>query len=86
MRVFVVPDEPVKIVQLKLQNTTTRMRRINVTYYAEWVLGGARENTAPYIVPEFAFQLVCLAGTQPLQHRFRTAGRIPGDAPVNLTV
>ncbi|HEY3476800.1 MAG TPA: glucoamylase family protein, partial [Anaerolineales bacterium] len=53
MTVFVVPDEPVKIVQLKLHNTTNRMRRINVTYYAEWVLGGARENTAPYILREF---------------------------------
>ena len=29
------------------------MRRINVTYYAEWVLGVARENTTPYIAPEF---------------------------------
>ena len=53
MTVFVVPDEPVKVVQLKLQNTTKQMRRINVTYYAEWVLGGARENTAAYITPEF---------------------------------
>jgi cyclic beta-1,2-glucan synthetase len=51
--VFVVPDEPVKVVQLRLHNTTQRMRRINVTYYAEWVLGVNRENTAAYIVPEF---------------------------------
>ena len=51
--VFVAPDEPVKIIQLKLQNATKRMRRINVTYYAEWVLGVARENTAAYITPEF---------------------------------
>jgi cyclic beta-1,2-glucan synthetase len=29
------------------------MRRINVTYYAEWVLGNTRENTSAYIVPEF---------------------------------
>ena len=53
MMVFVAPDEPVKIVQLKLENTTKRMRRINVMYYAEWVLGVARENTAAYITPEF---------------------------------
>jgi cyclic beta-1,2-glucan synthetase len=52
--IFVVPDEPVKIVQLKLHNTTKRIRRVNVTYYAEWVLGVARENTAAYIAPEFA--------------------------------
>ena len=53
MRVFIVPDEPLKIVQLKLHNTTQRMRRINVTYYAEWVLGTTHENTSAYIVPEF---------------------------------
>src|SRR5688572_10128980 len=53
VRIFVVPDEPVKIVQLKLHNATDRMRRINITYYAEWVLGTRRENTAAYIVPEF---------------------------------
>ncbi|MGB8982756.1 MAG: glucoamylase family protein [Anaerolineales bacterium] len=52
--IFVVPDEPVKVVQLKLRNATTRMRRMNVTYYAEWVLGVTREATAPYIAPEFA--------------------------------
>ena len=53
MLVFVAPEEPVKVIQLKLRNTTKRMRRINVTYYAEWVLGVARENTAAYITPEF---------------------------------
>ncbi|HET9909964.1 MAG TPA: glucoamylase family protein [Anaerolineales bacterium] len=53
LRVFVVPDEPLKIVQLKLHNATKRMRRINATYYAEWVLGTTQENTAAYIVPEF---------------------------------
>ena len=78
VRIFVVPDEPVKIVQLKLHNTTERMRRINVTYYAEWVLGTTRENTCAYIVPEFVSGSFCLAGAQHLQHRFRTARRIPG--------
>ena len=53
-RVFAVPNEPVKIIQLKLHNATTHMRRINVTYYAEWVLGSLYESTAPHIVPEFA--------------------------------
>jgi cyclic beta-1,2-glucan synthetase len=51
--IFVAPEEPVKIIRLKLHNATKRMRRITVTYYAEWVLGVARENTAPYIAPEF---------------------------------
>ena len=53
MTIFVTPDEPVKIIRLKLRNTTRRMRRVNVTYYAEWVLGVTRENTVAYITPEF---------------------------------
>ena len=53
MTVFVVPDEPLKIVQLKLHNRTDQRRRVNVSYYAEWVLGGTREATAAYIIPEF---------------------------------
>jgi cyclic beta-1,2-glucan glucanotransferase len=51
--IFVAPDEPVKIIRLKLHNATKRMRRVTVTYYAEWVLGVAHESTTPYIAPEF---------------------------------
>ncbi len=54
LRVFAVPQAPVKIAQLKLRNTSARTRRINITYYAEWVLGTNHESTAQYIVPEFA--------------------------------
>ena len=53
MRLFVVPDAPVKIVQLRLENLWTRPRRITATYYAEWVLGTTRELAQQYIVPEF---------------------------------
>lgn len=54
VRVFVTANEPVKIVQLKLHNATNRLRRVNTSYFAEWVLGTTHESTAPYIVPEFA--------------------------------
>ncbi|MBU4494603.1 MAG: cellobiose phosphorylase [Acidobacteria bacterium] len=54
VRVFVVPEAPTKIVQLRLHNKAAHMRRISVTYYAEWVLGTAREDSAPYLVPEFS--------------------------------
>ncbi len=60
VRVFVAADDPVKVIQLKLHNASDRTRRINVTYFAEWVLGTSHENTAPYIVPEFASQLFAL--------------------------
>ncbi len=50
---FVPMDKPVKIAKLKLQNLTKRKRKITVTQYIEWVMGVARELTAPYIITEF---------------------------------
>jgi cellobiose phosphorylase len=39
---------------LKLENLTNhRTRRINITYYAEWVLGTRRDVTAQFVIPEF---------------------------------
>ncbi|MBI5954738.1 MAG: hypothetical protein HY865_24025 [Chloroflexi bacterium] len=70
MKVFAVPDAPVKIVQLKLGNTTSRMRRINITYYAEWVLGATRENMAHYIVPEFESDRFALLAHNPYNQDF----------------
>ena len=53
LRLFVAPDEPVKVVQLRLENTWSRNRRITATFYVEWVLGTTRDTTQQYIVPEF---------------------------------
>jgi cyclic beta-1,2-glucan synthetase len=70
MKVFAAPDAPIKIVQLKLKNTTSRTRRINITYYAEWVLGNTRENMMQYIVPEFASNCFALLAHNPYNHDF----------------
>jgi len=43
-------DEAVKIVSLRLENLEDRPRRLTATYYAEWVLGTARESTAPHLL------------------------------------
>ncbi len=53
MRVFVAPDAPVKIVQLRLENSGPRPRRFTITYYAEWVLGVDRSETQSHIVSEY---------------------------------
>jgi cyclic beta-1,2-glucan synthetase len=53
LRLFAAPDDPVKVVQLRLENAWDRPRRLTITYYAEWVLGTNRENTQQYIVPEY---------------------------------
>ncbi|MGZ9224224.1 MAG: GH36-type glycosyl hydrolase domain-containing protein, partial [Anaerolineales bacterium] len=70
LKVFAVPHAPVKIAQLKLKNTSARTRRINITYYAEWVLGSTHENTAQYIVPEFASNNFALLASNPYNQNF----------------
>ncbi len=52
-RLFAAPDAPVKIIQLRLENTWNRPRRVTVTYYAEWVLGVSRSASQSYIIPEY---------------------------------
>jgi cyclic beta-1,2-glucan synthetase len=53
LRLFAVPDAPVKVVRLRLRNTRSYTRRVTVTYYAEWVLGASRETSQSYTVSEF---------------------------------
>jgi cyclic beta-1,2-glucan synthetase len=73
VRVFVAPNEPVKMVQLKLKNMGQGIRRVNAAYFAEWVLGTTHENTAPYIVPEFASGRFALLARNPYNHEFHDA-------------
>ncbi len=54
VRIFVAPDAPVKVVQLRLENSSSRQRRFTVTYYAEWVLGVDRADTQSHVVSEYA--------------------------------
>jgi cyclic beta-1,2-glucan synthetase len=52
LTVFVPTDDAVKLVCLKLVNHGGRRRYLSATYYAEWVLGGTREQSAPFVVTE----------------------------------
>jgi cyclic beta-1,2-glucan synthetase len=53
LRLFAAQDAPVKVVNLRLQNTWTHTRRITATFYAEWVLGLTRDTAQQYVVSEF---------------------------------
>ncbi len=53
LRVFTPPDAPLKILQLQLENTWDRARRITATYYVEWVLGLTRESSQQFLISEF---------------------------------
>jgi cellobiose phosphorylase len=50
--VLVPPDDPVKLVCLRVHNAGDRPRRLSTTYYAEWVLGTVRENAPLQVVCE----------------------------------
>ncbi len=53
LRMFAAADDPVKMVQVRLENVWQRHRRITATYYAEWVLGVNRDATQQYVIPEY---------------------------------
>ncbi len=52
LTVFAPAVDPVKISLLKLHNTGTRVRKLEIAYFAEWVLGTTREATSTHIVTE----------------------------------
>jgi cyclic beta-1,2-glucan synthetase len=70
VRLFAAPDEPVKVVQVRLENTWNRVRRITVTYYAEWALGSNREAMQQYIVPEYDTEHHALLARNPYNSEF----------------
>ena len=70
LRVFTPPDAPLKILQLHLENTWDRARRITATYYVEWVLGVSRESSQQYLIPEFNSDLQALLVRNPYNTEF----------------
>jgi cyclic beta-1,2-glucan synthetase len=49
---FVPLGDSIKVFRLTLRNNSVRPRRLSVTAYVEWVLGGSRTTSAPFIVTE----------------------------------
>jgi cyclic beta-1,2-glucan synthetase len=49
---FVPVSDPVKVLRLRVTNRGSRVRHLSATFFAEWVLGTTREQTAPFIVTE----------------------------------
>ncbi len=71
---FVPPEDPIKISRLTLQNMSGRSRRLSVTAYAEWVLGGSRSGMAPFVITEIDSQTGALFARSTLAGEF--SGRI----------
>ena len=53
MTVFASPEDPVKIICLKIKNSLNENRRLTATYYLEWVLGITHEDTNATLIPEY---------------------------------
>ncbi len=70
LTLFASPEDPVKIIHLKVKNTGTRTRRITATQYVEWVLGTTHADSMAYIIPEYDTSLECLLASNPYNAEF----------------
>ena len=51
LTLFASPEDPVKIIHLKVENTLDHTRRITATQYVEWVLGTTHAASMAYYHP-----------------------------------
>ena len=72
LTLFASPEDPVKIIHLKVENTLDHTRRITATQYVEWVLGTTHAASMAYIIPEYDSALECLLATNPYSAEFGT--------------
>ena len=87
LTLFASPEDPVKIIHLKVENTLDHTRRITATQYIEWVLGTTHAASMAYIIPEYDSAQGCLLATNPYNTEFgmRTAFLIASKALHGLT-
>ncbi|MGI6084670.1 MAG: GH36-type glycosyl hydrolase domain-containing protein [Acetivibrionales bacterium] len=71
LTVFTPVDEPVKLWELEMGNTTKRDRYLTLTYYCEWVLGVDRDHTNPYIVTSYNNEYEYLSAKSIYSYHFR---------------
>jgi len=66
--VLVAPDDPVKLIRLRVRNNGQESRSLSATFYAEWVLGTTREATSTHLITEIDPE----TGTLLARNAFRT--------------
>lgn len=74
MKVYVPPDQPVKILKLHFRNQTRRSRWLSVTYYADLVLGTTKSHAAPFVITSIDQETGAVFARNPYNNEF--AGRI----------
>ncbi len=50
--VSIAESDPVKFIEVELQNRSSRTRSLSLTYFVEWVLGVTREETQLHLITE----------------------------------
>lgn len=75
LTLFASPEDPVKIIHLRVENNSNSTRRITATQYIEWVLGKTHDSSLPYIIPEYDAATASLIASNPFNTEFgeRTA-------------
>jgi len=71
LRVFTPLEEPLKLWELKLNNTSDQERYLTLTYYVEWVLGVERDQTNPYILTSYNNEFEYLAAKSIYNYDYR---------------
>ncbi len=87
LELFAAADDPVKVVRLKVDNTTGSERRVTVTYYAPWILGIDHDATQLYVIPSYDAERCALLATNPYNSEFgeRVAFLASNKSPHGLT-
>ncbi len=71
LKVFTPLDEPLKLWNLKLTNTSDRERYLSITYYVEWVMGVDKEYTSPYTISSYNYEHEYLIAKNIYNYSFR---------------
>ncbi|WP_435019716.1 GH36-type glycosyl hydrolase domain-containing protein [Tundrisphaera sp. TA3] len=74
LTLHVPPDDPIKVIHLKVANPGLAARTISATFYAEWVLGGARDNAPMQVITEVDQETGALLARNPMNPDY--AGRV----------
>jgi cyclic beta-1,2-glucan synthetase len=87
LTLFASPEDPVKIIHLRVENSWNHNRRITATQYIEWVLGNTHAESLPYIISEYDAAEYCLLARNPYNAEFseRTAFLIANKPVHGLT-
>lgn len=67
---FVPLDKPLKIMKLTIKNQADDHRDLSLTYYVEWVMGIARQFSAPFILTEYNQEHSVLLARNSYQEEF----------------